>query len=60
MALGDKVLHFDKEGNRRATYTRYTRPKERGSEAGTIIIEQDRLIIRKLDPLGILRIRAAR
>ena len=51
MALGDKLLHFDKEGNRRATYLIYT-PAGARLEANTILIEQDRLIIGS-DPLGI-------
>ena len=51
MALGDKLLHFDKEGNRRATYLIYT-PQGARLEAITILIEQDRLIIGS-DPLGI-------
>jgi hypothetical protein len=51
MALGDKLLHFDKEGNRRATYFIYT-PAGARLEASTILIEQDRLIIGS-DPLGI-------
>jgi len=51
MALGDKLLHFDKEGNRRATYLIYT-PEGARLEANTILIEQDRLIIGS-DPLGI-------
>ncbi|MGB9466462.1 MAG: hypothetical protein WBR10_15240 [Candidatus Acidiferrum sp.] len=51
MALGDKLLHFDKEGNRRATYVIYT-PEEARLEATTILVEQDRLIIGS-DPLGI-------
>jgi DNA-binding beta-propeller fold protein YncE len=51
MALGDKLLHFDKEGNRRATYLIYT-PEGARLEANTILVEQDRLIIGS-DPLGI-------
>jgi hypothetical protein len=51
MALGDKLLHFDKEGNRRATYFIYT-PAGSRLEANTILIEPDRLIIGS-DPLGI-------
>jgi hypothetical protein len=51
MALGNNLLHFDKEGNRRATYKIYT-PEEARLEATTILIEQDRLIIGS-DPLGI-------
>jgi hypothetical protein len=51
MALGDKLLHFDKEGNRRATYLIYT-PQGARLDANTILIERDRLIIGS-DPLGI-------
>src|SRR5580693_9267056 len=51
MALGDKLLHFDKEGNRRATYLIYTKEGAR-LEASTILVEPDRLIIGS-DPLGI-------
>ena len=51
MALGDKLLHFDKDGNRRATYLIYTKEGAR-LEANTILVEQDRLIIGS-DPLGI-------
>ena len=51
MALGNNLLHFDKEGNRRATYKIYT-PQEARLEANTILVEDDRLIIGS-DPLGI-------
>ena len=51
MALGDNLLHFDTEGNRRATYKIYT-PEQARLEASTILIEQNRLIIGS-DPLGI-------
>ena len=51
MALGNDLLHFDKEGNRRATYKIYT-PEQARLEATTILVEQDRLIIGS-DPLGI-------
>lgn len=51
MALGNNLLHFDTEGNRRATYKIYT-PEQARLEASTILIEQDRLIIGS-DPLGI-------
>jgi hypothetical protein len=51
MALGNNLLHFDKEGNRRATYKMYT-PQEARLEANTILVEEDRLIIGS-DPLGI-------
>lgn len=51
MALNNRLLHFDKEGNRRATYKIYT-PQGARLEANTILVEQDRLIIGS-DPLGI-------
>jgi hypothetical protein len=51
MALQNKLLHFDKEGNRLATYKIYT-PEGARLEANTILVEQDRLIIGS-DPLGL-------
>jgi hypothetical protein len=51
MAIGNNLLHFDKEGNRRATYRIYT-PEQARLEATTILIEQNRLLIGS-DPLGI-------
>ena len=51
MALGDKLLHFDKEGNRRATYLLYT-PEGARLEANSILVEKDRLLVGS-DPLGI-------
>ncbi len=51
MALGDKLLHFDKDGNRRATYLIYT-PDGARLEANTILVDKDHLIIGS-DPLGI-------
>lgn len=51
MALGNNLLHFDKEGNRRATYKIYT-PEEARLEATTILVDENRLIIGS-DPLGI-------
>lgn len=51
MALGDDLLHFDKDGNRRASYHIYT-PEGARLEANTILVEADRLIIGS-DPLGI-------
>jgi hypothetical protein len=51
MAIGNNLLHFDKEGNRRATYKIYT-PEQARLEATTILIEQNRLLIGS-DPLGI-------
>ena len=51
MALQNRLLHFDKEGNRQATYKIYT-PEGARLEANTILVENDRLIIGS-DPLGI-------
>jgi hypothetical protein len=51
MALQNKLLHFDKEGNRLATYKIYT-PEGARLEANTILVEQDHLIIGS-DPLGL-------
>src|SRR5260221_9190199 len=51
IALYNTLLHFDKEGNRRATYKVYT-PQGARLEASTILVERDRLIIGS-DPLGI-------
>jgi len=51
IALYNTLLHFDKEGNRRATYKIYT-PEGARLEANTILVETDRLIIGS-DPLGI-------
>ena len=51
IALYNTLLHFDKEGNRRATYKIYT-PQGARLEANTILVDPDRLIIGS-DPLGI-------
>jgi len=51
IALHNTLLHFDAEGNRRASYKIYT-PQEARLEANTILVENDRLIIGS-DPLGI-------
>ena len=51
IALYNTLLHFDKEGNRRATYKIYT-PQGARLEANTILVEKDSLIIGS-DPLGI-------
>ncbi|HXY26625.1 MAG TPA: hypothetical protein VEI73_18385 [Candidatus Acidoferrum sp.] len=51
IALNNTLLHFDAEGNRRASYKIYT-PKQARLEANTILVEKDRLIIGS-DPLGI-------
>lgn len=51
IAMGDTLMRFDKEGNRRATYLIYT-PQNARLEADTIVVEKDRLIIGS-DPLGV-------
>jgi len=51
MALGNNLVHFDKDGNRRGTYKIYTKEGAR-LEANTILIEQDRILIGS-DPLGL-------
>lgn len=51
IALNNTLMHFDKEGNRRATYRIYT-PQGARLEANTMLVEPDRLIIGS-DPLGI-------
>jgi hypothetical protein len=51
VALHNTLLHFDKDGNRRASYQLYT-PEGARLEADTILAEKGRLIIGS-DPLGI-------
>ncbi|HET8925557.1 MAG TPA: hypothetical protein VFN26_21415 [Candidatus Acidoferrum sp.] len=51
IALNNRLLHFDKEGNRQATYKIYT-PEGARLEANTILVDPERLIIGN-DPLGI-------
>lgn len=51
IALQNTLLHFDKDGNRRANYQLYT-PQGARLEADTILAEKDRLIIGS-DPLGV-------
>lgn len=51
MAMQDTLLHFDREGNRRATYLLYT-PDGARLDAGTIVVEKERLLIGS-DPLGV-------
>jgi hypothetical protein len=51
MAVGNTLLHFDKDGNRRASYQMYT-PEGARLEANTVVIEPDRMIIGG-DPIGI-------
>jgi hypothetical protein len=51
IAVGNTLLHFDKDGNRRASYQMYT-PEGARLEANTILIEPNRMIIGG-DPIGI-------
>jgi hypothetical protein len=51
IALHNSLLHFDKDGNRRASYFLHT-PEGARLEATTILVEKDRLIIGG-DPLGL-------
>lgn len=51
IALHSTLLHFDKDGNRRANYQLYT-PQGARLEADTILVEKDHLLIGS-DPLGI-------
>lgn len=51
IALGNLLLRFDKDGNRRATFRLYT-PQNARLDAVAIVIEKDRLIIGG-DPLGV-------
>jgi hypothetical protein len=51
IAVGNTLMHFDKEGNRRASYQLYT-PEGARLGAKTILLEQDHLVIGS-DPLGI-------
>jgi hypothetical protein len=51
MAMGNTLLRFDREGNRRATYLIYT-PESARLEANVILVLKDRLIIGG-DPTGI-------
>src|SRR5271170_2834443 len=51
MALHNTLLHFDKDGNRLSEYQIYTKEGAR-LEAGTILVEPDRLLIGS-DPLGV-------
>jgi predicted DNA-binding WGR domain protein len=51
MAVGNTLMRFDKEGNRRASYQLYT-PEGARLEARTILVEKEHLLIGS-DPLGI-------
>ena len=51
IGIGNLLLRFDKEGNRRATFRLYT-PQNARLEAVAIVVEKERLIIGG-DPIGI-------
>lgn len=51
IALHNTLLHFDKDGNRRASYQLYTAEGAR-LDANTILVEKERLLIGS-DPLGV-------
>ena len=51
MAVGNTLLHFDKDGTRRASYQIYT-PEGARLEASVLLIESDRIIIGG-DPIGV-------
>jgi hypothetical protein len=51
IALHNRLLRFDKDGNRKATYQLYT-PDGTRLDANTILIQKDRILIGS-DPLGI-------
>lgn len=51
IGIGNLLLRFDKEGNRRATFRLYT-PTNARLEAVAMVVEKDRLIIGG-DPIGI-------
>jgi hypothetical protein len=50
-AIGEELVHFDKDGNRRAAYRMSTTDGAR-IEATSILVERDRLLV-AADPLGI-------
>ena len=51
VAIADELVHFDKDGNRRASYRTATRDGAR-IEASAILIERNR-ILAAADPAGI-------
>ena len=51
IALHSRLLRFDKDGNRQATYQLYT-PEGARLDANTILIEKDRILIAS-DPQGV-------
>ena len=50
-AIGDELVHFDKDGNRRAAYRTSTKDGA-PIEAGTILVERNRILV-GADPMGI-------
>lgn len=50
-AIGNELLHFDKDGNRRAAYLMFTKENAR-IDASAILVEHDRILIGD-DPIGI-------
>jgi len=50
-AIGDELVHFDRDGNRRAAYRTSTKDGAR-IEAAAILIERNRILVAD-DPLGI-------
>jgi len=50
-AIGDELVHFDKDGKRRAAYRTSTKDGAR-IEATAILVERDRILV-AADPLGI-------
>jgi hypothetical protein len=51
LALHNRLLRFDKEGNRKASYQLYT-PDGTRLDANSILVEKDRILIGS-DPLGV-------
>jgi len=50
-AIGDEIVHFDKDGNRRAAYRTSTKEGAR-IEATAILVERNRILVAD-DPLGV-------
>ena len=50
-AIGDELVHFDKDGNRRAAYRTSTKDGAR-IEANAILVERNRILV-AADPMGI-------
>jgi hypothetical protein len=51
IAIGDELVHFDKDGNRRASYRTSTKEGVR-IDASAILVERNRILI-AADPMGI-------